>query len=70
MQLDGDIVQYLKGAIQSARRLRGHPVHADTLRFWHDLLNQARQERRRTGEGEPTLDALIEQLENELAERG
>lgn len=70
MQLDGDVIQYLNGAILSARRLRGHPVHVDTLRFWQDLLSHARQERRRTGNGGPSIDALIEALENELAERG
>jgi hypothetical protein len=28
-------------AVGSARRLRGHPIHADTLQHWTELLHQA-----------------------------
>lgn len=70
MKLHGGIVDNLKSAIASSKRLRGHRVHPDTLQFWQDLLNCARQERRRTDDdGRLTLDGLIEKLETEIAER-
>jgi hypothetical protein len=70
VKLHGDIIDNLKQAILSAARLRGHKVHPDTLQFWHELLSYARQERRRLDhEVSVVLDALIEKLETELAER-
>jgi hypothetical protein len=67
MELHGSIANNLTSAVQSARRLRGHPVHADTLDHWRDLLNHARQELA-NGSTEP-VQALIVELENELADR-
>jgi hypothetical protein len=67
MELHGSIANNLTSAVQSARRLRGHPVHADTLDHWRDLLNHARQELA-NGSTEP-IQALIVELENELADR-
>jgi hypothetical protein len=67
MQLHGTIVNNLTSAIQSARRLRGHPVHSDTLDHWSELLAHARHARDK-GSTEP-IETLILQLENELAER-
>ncbi len=54
-------------SVQSARRLKGHPIHADTLGHWRDLLDDARRELAK-GSTEP-LQALILELENELADR-
>ena len=68
MNLHGSIAQNLEAAIRSAERLRGHPVHPDTLQFWRDLLALGRAEVRK---GAPTSDveALLGKLEDELALR-
>jgi hypothetical protein len=53
--------------VNSARRLRGHPVHADTLGHWSNLLHHARRE---LAEGSTeSIQLLILDLEKELAER-
>ena len=67
MELHGTLAKNLTSAVQSARRLKGHPVHADTLGHWNDLLNRARQELA-NGSTEP-IQALIVDLENQLADR-
>ena len=67
MELYGSITNNLASAVQSARRLRGHPVHADTLGHWRDLLHYARGEMA-GGSTEP-IQALVLDLEKELAER-
>jgi hypothetical protein len=67
MELHGSIANNLTSAVQSARRLSGHPVHADTLGHWKDLLDHARREVA-GGSMEP-IQALILELENQLAER-
>lgn len=67
MELHGSIVNNLTSAIQSARRLRDHPVHSDTLDHWSNLLAHARQALAK-GSMEP-IEALIVELENELADR-
>jgi hypothetical protein len=67
MELHGSIVKNLTSAIQSARRLRGHAVHPDTLDHWSDLLAYARRAMA-DGSTEP-IQALIVELENELADR-
>jgi hypothetical protein len=67
MELHGTIAKNLTAAVQSARRLRGHPIHADTLGHWRDLLDHARRELAK-GTAE-ALQALILELENELADR-
>lgn len=43
MEVDDSLVNNLTSAIQRARRLRGHPVHSDTLDHWSALLALARQ---------------------------
>lgn len=66
MELHGSLANNLASAVKSARRLRGHPVHADTVGHWRDLLNCARQELA-NGSAEPIQDLVVE-LENELAD--
>lgn len=67
MELHGSISSNLTSAVNSARRLRGHPVHADTLGHWSDLLHHARRE---LAEGSTeSIQLLILDLEKELAER-
>ena len=67
MDLHGSIATNLSSAVQSARRLSGHPVHADTLSHWTDLLHHARRELA-AGSSEG-LQSLILELETELADR-
>jgi hypothetical protein len=67
MELHGTIANNLASALQSARRLRGHPVHADTLGHWTDLLHHARRDLAE-GSSEPILSLALE-LEKELADR-
>ncbi len=67
MELYGSTESNLVSACKSARRLRAHPVHADTLAYWSDLVDQARLELA-AGRDEPIL-ALTMKLETELADR-
>ncbi len=67
MELHGSIADNLTSAVRSARRLNGHPVHADTLRHWQELLHHARREIA-NGSSEPIVTLIVE-LENELAGR-
>jgi len=70
MKLHGNLESNLSAAVRSARRLRGHPVHLDTLSYWGELIRHARSER---PPGYPqeghVLGRLIMDLETEIAER-
>lgn len=70
MKLHGSVVGNLTAAVRSVRRLRGHPVHADTLGYWDELLLHARRDR---PAGYPqerhVVGRLIIDLESEIAER-
>jgi hypothetical protein len=67
MDLHGTVSNNLASALQSARRLRGHPVHPDTLAHWTDLLHHARRELA-AGSTEP-ISPLVLELEKEIAQR-
>jgi hypothetical protein len=69
MQLHGTTEGNLISAVRSATRLRGRPVHADTLKYWSDLLRHARSEFSSGAafESEP-LARLITQLEQEIVQ--
>ena len=67
MDLHGTLATNLTNALQSARRLQGHPVHSDTLEHWRELLDHSRRELA-NGSMEP-IQGLIAELENELADR-
>ena len=67
MELHGSIENNLTSAVQSARRLSGHPIHADTLGHWADLLHFARREL--AGGSKEHIESLILELEKELADR-
>jgi hypothetical protein len=70
MELSGRLADNLMGAIRSARRLRGHPVHRDTRDFWEALLAHARESQRHPGwEPDPVVDRLIGELQDEIAQR-
>ena len=67
MELHGTILNNLASAVLSARRLRNHPIHSDTLSHWTKLLHHAR--RGLAAEpAEPLLRRILE-LEKEIAER-
>ena len=69
MELHGSLTENLRAALASARRLRGHRVHVDTLTYWRDLLSHARLERRHEdGPVDGVLDMLIAELQSEIAE--
>ena len=69
MKLHGSIQDNLVAAVRSARRLRGHPVHADTLKHWDDLLHHARQELASGTDKRPLIEPLVIELEIEIASR-
>ena len=70
MQLHGSLEGNLTAAVRSARRLRTHPVHADTLGYWEQLLRHARRERPPSyPQRGHVLGRLIIDLETEIAER-
>jgi hypothetical protein len=62
MELHGSISDNLTSAVKSARRLKGHPIHSDTVGYWRDVLEHARRELA-NGSTEP-IHALILELEN------
>jgi hypothetical protein len=70
MKLHGTIAANLRAAVTSAVRLRSNHVYQETLTYWRELLHEARRARGEMVSNErDALDALIEQLELELAER-
>ena len=70
MKLHGSIATNLNVAIESAKRLRGSPVHNDTLEFWRDLLSHARAEKRILSKDDAAAFApLIGELQSQLAAR-
>lgn len=66
-EIHGSIANNLSSAVKSARRLKGQPIHTDTLGHWTELLDHARLELSR-GSTEQ-LAILIVELESELADR-
>jgi hypothetical protein len=70
MQLHGSTEGNLIAAVRSASRLRGRPVHADTIQHWADLLDHARRELSTTAAlpSQP-LQRLVAELEVEMAKR-
>lgn len=70
MQLHGSTEGNLMSAIRSASRLRGHPVHADTLKYWGDLLRHARGELSSSAAlPSESLTQLVAELELEIVRR-
>lgn len=68
MELAGTLAENLEAAIVSARRLRGHRVHSDTVKFWHELLDHARLKARRSVLPDAEdIYRLIAELQSELA---
>ena len=63
MRIEGSIRANLLAAIASARRLRGCPVHGDTLSHWRKLVEHARKD------GCDVDGELRSELEAELSHR-
>ena len=69
MELHGSLASNLELARASARRLRGHPVHRDTLAFWSELISEARARRAAGLEpDDPEVARLITDIETAIAE--
>ena len=69
MELHGSLALNLQMALDSSNRLRGHPVHQDTLTFWSDLIGEARARRAAGVDPDDTdVERLIADLETGIAE--
>lgn len=70
MQLHGTTEGNLVSAIRSASRLRERPVHADTVKYWSDLIKHARGElASRAALPSEAVNRLVADLELEIARR-
>ena len=70
MKLHGTTEGNLISAVRSASRLRGSPVHKDTIKFWADLIAHARNElSSHAALPSDTLKRLVAELELEVARR-
>jgi hypothetical protein len=70
MKLHGSTEGNLMSAIRSASRLRGRPVHGDTLKYWSDLARHARDElSAHSGLAPESLPRLLAELESEIGRR-
>ena len=70
MRLHGSTEGNLISAIRSANRLRDRPVHADTVKFWSELIQHARNELSScTALSSDALKRLVADLELEVARR-
>ena len=70
MKLHGTLQQNLAAAVRSAQRLRGHPVHADTLQYWDELLDHARRGLASGAVPErQAVERIMVALETEIADR-
>ena len=68
MELHGSLSYNLQLALDSSARLRGHPIHRDTVAFWSDLIAEARAQRAAgASPDDPEVDRLIAELETSIA---
>lgn len=69
MNLHGTLTDNLKAAVDSSKRLEGHPVHLDTVKFWTDLLQHARTLKAEGHVDASAIDSLLAELDLAVAER-
>lgn len=69
MELHGTLANNLQAAVESARRHEGHPVHAETVKFWADLLQYARSLKAEGREDGRAIEPLMAELDLAIAER-
>jgi hypothetical protein len=65
MRMEGSLRSNLLAAIASVRRLRGRPIHDDTIAYWQRLLEYGRRNSTQPL-SDPVVD-LVAALETELA---
>jgi len=68
MELHGTLPENLRATLASVRRHRGHPVYQDTLDYWEQLLDYARDLVRKGKVGAEAAE-LTRQISLELLER-
>ena len=69
MELYGGLTENLKAALESAKRHEGHPVRAETIKFWSDLLLHARRLRAEGNQEAWAVDPLLAELDLAISER-
>ena len=69
MKLVGSLEDNLAAAVESVRRHRSHPVYRETVKYWSDLLQHARQLKSDEGENLQAIDALLVELDLAVQER-
>ena len=69
MKLDGSLTENLVAAVESVRRHRDHPVYRETVKYWSDLLQHARQVKSGENENLESIDALLVELDLAVHER-
>lgn len=70
MELHGTIEQNLISAVRSAKRLRGQPVHRETVEHWTLVLARAESELSSGAlSGQQDLTRLVSELQTELVVR-
>jgi hypothetical protein len=66
MGAEPKLADYLVSAITSARRLRGKRIYPDTVQYWQDLLETAREAQKSATTSSYYVELLINKLEAEL----
>jgi hypothetical protein len=69
MELSGSIAHNLRYAIESAKRLRGKSVHADTMQYWRELIGYAREKHPNENGVEWMIEDLAVKLEAQISSR-
>ena len=69
MRLVGSLKDNLAAAVESVRRHRNHPVYRETVKYWSDLLQHARQAKSDEGENSESINALLVELDLAVQER-
>ena len=67
VELHGSLLENLRAAVQSSKRLQGRPVYPETMQFWNELLEVARYRRTETfSVDRAAVATLADQLELEV----
>jgi DNA-binding NtrC family response regulator len=69
MELSGNLTDNLQAAVDSSKRLAGHPVHSETVQFWADLLQHARTLKADGHVDASAIDPLLAKLDLAVTER-
>ena len=69
MELAGSLEDNLVAAVESVRRHRDHAVYRDTVKYWSDLLQYARQTKSEKTENLDAIDDLLVELDLAVLER-